>query len=353
LDVVSWPTYAVLVNARAAPGAPDCDDEDVMKYRSVILLSALGLGLGVAAAQALAETWPTKPVKAIVPIAPGSVIDIVPRTVFGQLTAQLGQAIVVENRPGAGQTLGASVVARSEPDGYTLLVNSSAHAIAPALHPNLTYHPAQDFAAVAPLGVTPFVLVVSSDRGFKTARDLVAAAKAKPGAFNFSSPGVGSASHLSAERFRLSAGVAAVHVPFKGGAEMITEVIAGRIDLAFVALGAALPQIRDGKLAALAVNSAARSSALPDVPTLREAGFSDAEYPMWLGLFLPARTPREIVDKLHRETLKALQERGVKDKLAALGVDPMVMTPTEFDALVSKETRMNAALVKTIGLKPE
>jgi tripartite-type tricarboxylate transporter receptor subunit TctC len=351
LDVVSCPTYAVLVNARAAPGAPDCDDEDSMKNRSVILLSAFGLV--VAAAPALAETWPTKPMKAIVPLAPGSVIDIVPRVVFGQLTAQLGQAIVVENRPGAGQTLGASIVARSGPDGYTFLVNSSAHAIAPALHANLNYDPGQDFAAVAPLGVTPFVLMVSRDRGFKTARDLVAAAKAKPGAFNFSSPGVGSASQLSAERFRLSAGVEAVHVPFKGGAEMITEVIAGRIDFAFVALGAALPQIRDGKLAALAVNSAARSSALPDVPTLREAGFSDAEYPMWLGLFLPARTPREIVEKLHRETLKALQEPGVKDKLAALGVDPMVLTPTEFDALVSKEIRMNAALVKAIGLKPE
>lgn len=322
-----------------------------MTYRPVILLSILALG--VAAAQARAEAWPTKPMKAIVPIAPGSVIDIVPRTVFAQLTVQLGQAIVVENRPGAGTTLGAGVVARSDPDGYTLLVNSSAHAIASALHPNLTYHPAQDFAAVAPLGTTPFVLVVSPDRGFKTARDLVAAAKAKPGAFNFSSPGVGSASHLSAERFRLSAGVTATHVPFKGGAEMITEVIAGRIDFAFVALGAALPQVRPGKLTALAVNGPARSSALPDVPTLREAGFSDAEYPMWLGLFVPARTPREIVDRLHRETLKALQEPGVRDKLAALGVDPMVLTPTEFDALVRNETRMNAGLVKAIGLKPE
>lgn len=330
---------------------PIADDEDLMTYRPVILLSIFTLG--VAAAQARAETWPTRPMKAIVPIAPGSVIDIVPRAVFGQLAVQLGQAIVVENRPGAGQTLGAGVVARSDPDGYTLLVNSSAQAIAPALHTNLTYRPTQDFAAVAPLGVTPFVLVVSPDRGFKTARDLVAAAKAKPGAFNFSSPGVGSASHLSAERFRLSAGVAAAHVPFKGGAEMITEVIAGRIDFAFVALGAALPQIRSAKLTALAVNGAARSSALPDVPTLREAGFSDAEYPMWLGLFVPAGTPREIVDKLHRETLKALQEPRVKDKLAALGVDPMVMTPAEFDALVSNETRMNAGLVKAIGLKPE
>ncbi len=322
-----------------------------MKRRCLILVSALGLGL--ATVETVAQTWPTRPVKAIVPIGAGSVIDIVPRVVFEQLATQLGQAIVVENRPGAGQTMGAGAVARSAPDGHTLLVNSAAHAIAPSLHANLSYHPARDFAAVVPLGVTPFVLVVRPDRGFRTVRDLVAAANAKPGAFNFSSPGVGSASHLSAERFRLSAGVAAVHVPFRGGAEMMTELVAGRIDFAFLALGAALPLIRDGKLAALAVNGATRSSALPDVPTIRQAGFDDAEYPMWFGIFLPARAPREIVDKLHRETLEALQAPKVKDKLAALGVDPMVMTPTQFDALVEREVAVNAALVDAIGLKPQ
>ena len=322
-----------------------------MKRRCLMLVSALGLGL--ATVDAVAQTWPAKPIKAIVPIAPGSVIDIVPRVVFAQLATQLGQSIVVENRPGAGQTMGAGAVARSEPDGYTLLVNSSAHTIGPLLYANLGYQPARDFAAVVPLGVTPFVLVVQPDKGFKTVRDLVAAANAKPGAFNFSSPGVGSASHLSAERFRLSAGIAAVHVPFKGGAEMMTEVIAGRIDFAFLALGAALPLIRDGKLAALAVNSAARSSALPDVPTLRQAGFTEAEYPMWFGIFLPARAPRDIVDKLHRETLTALQEPKVKAKLAALGVDTMIMTPVEFDALVEMEIAINAALVNAIGLRPQ
>ena len=322
-----------------------------MKLPCLILVSTLGLGL--ATADAVAQTWPTKPIKAIVPIAAGSVIDTVPRVVFEQLATQLGQSIVVENRPGAGQTMGAGAVARSEPDGYTLLVNSSAHAIGPLLYANLGYHPARDFAAVVPLGVTPFVLVVQPDRGFKTVRDLVAAANAKPGAFNFSSPGVGSASHLSAERFRLSAVIAALHVPFKGGAEMMTEVIAGRIDFAFLALGAALPLIRDGKLAALAVNSAARSSVLPDVPTLRQAGFTEAEYPMWLGIFLPARAPRDIVDKLHNETLKALQEPKVKAKLAAMGVDPMITTSAEFDALVEKEIAINAALVNAIGLTPQ
>jgi tripartite-type tricarboxylate transporter receptor subunit TctC len=321
-----------------------------VKHRSRILLLALGL---LTATGAGAQTWPTKPIKAIVPIAPGSVIDIVPRVVFEQLTTQLGQIIVVENRPGAGQTMGASAVAKSDADGYTVLVNSAAHAIAPALHANLSYHPARDFAAVVPLGITPFVLVVAPDRGFKSVRDLVTAANAKPGSFNFSSPGAGSASHLSAERFRLSAGVTAVHVPFKGGAEMITEVIAGRIDFAFLALGAALPHIRNGKLTALAVNSATRSSALPDVPTIREAGFDDAEYPMWFGLFLPAKTPREIVDKLYRETLKALQEPAVRSRLAGLGVDPMVMTPTDFDALVEREVTINSGLVKAIGLKPQ
>jgi len=324
--------------------------ENVMKHSCLIMLSALGMGL--AAMEANAEPWPTKPLKAIVPIAAGSVLDIVPRVVFEQLSTQLGQSIVVENRPGAGQTIGTSAVAKSDPDGYTLLVNSSAHAIAPALHANLSYHPARDFAAVVPIGVSPFVLVVPPGRGFKTTRDLVAAAQAKPGTFNFSSPGVGGASHLSAERFRLSAGVQAMHVPFKGGTEAMTEVMAGRIDFFFVALGAALPHIRDGRLTALAVNSAARSAALPEVPTLREAGFTDADNPTWFGLFLPARTPREIVDKLHRETLKALQEPKVRDKLAALGIDPMVMSPTQFGALVETEIATNAALVKAIGLKP-
>ncbi len=313
----------------------------------------IALALGLPAVTLYAEAWPSRPMKVIVPITPGSVIDVAPRLVFEQLATQVGQPVVVENRPGAGQTMGASAVARSEPDGYTLLVNSAAHAIAPSLYTNLDYHPARDFAAVIPLGLTPFVLVVPPERGFRTAADLAATAKAKPGAFNFSSPGVGSASHLSAERFRLSAGVAATHVPFKGGAEAMSEVIAGRIDFAFIALGAALPQIRAGKLVALAVNGEARSPSLPEVPTLRQAGFTDAEYPMWFGVFVPAKTPRAIVDKLHRETVRALHEPKVREKLAGLGVDPLDMTPAEFDALVRKEIDINAALVKATGLKAQ
>jgi tripartite-type tricarboxylate transporter receptor subunit TctC len=323
----------------------------MMKRTLALCLTALALGFP--AEKVHAEDWPSRTIKAIVPITPGSVIDVAPRLVFEQLATQLGQPIVVENRPGAGQTMGASAVARAEPDGYTLLVNSAAHAIAPSLYPTLDYHPARDFAAVIPLGLTPFVLVAPPERGLRTAADLAAAAKAKPGAFNFSSPGVGSASHLSAERFRLSAGVAATHVPFKGGAEAMTEVIAGRIDFAFIALGAALPQIRAGKLVALAVNGEARSPSLPDVPTLRQAGFTDAEYPMWFGIFVPVKTPRSIVEKLHHETAKALQQPKIRERLAGLGVDPLDMTPAEFDALVQREIDTNAALVKAIGLKAQ
>ena len=321
--------------------------------KRTLLLGLTALVLGLPAVKVHADAWPSRPVKAIVPITPGSVIDVAPRVVFEQLSRQIGQAIVVENRPGAGQTMGASAVARSEPDGYTLLVNSAAHAIAPSLYSNLDYQPARDFAAVIPLGLTPFVLVAPPQRGLRTAAELVAAAKANPGTFNYSSPGVGSASHLSAERFRLSAGFAATHVPFKGGAEAMTEVIAGRIDFAFIALGAALPQIRAGKLVALAVNGTARSASLPDVPTLRQAGFTDAEYPMWFGIFVPAKTPRSIVEALHRETVKALQEPKVRERLVGLGVDSLDLTPAEFDALVQREIDINAALVKAVGLKAQ
>ena len=304
-----------------------------------------------AKAQTGTQTWPTKPLRAIVPYGAGSTTDIVPRVVFDQLSSQLGQSIIVENRPGAGGTIGSAFVAKADPDGYTLLVNSSAHTISPALYPNLSYDPARDFAAVIPLGVSPNVLVVSPSKGFKTVGDLVAAAKAKPGALTFSSVGVGTATHLSAERFRASAGIRVVHVPFKGGAEAMTEVMAGRVDFFFGPVGLVLPLVRQGKLTALVVNGAERSAALPDVPTTQEAGFANAEYPIWFGVFLPAKTPRDIVDKLHDETLKALQTPKVLDKLATLGVDPMVMTPKEFDAYVEKEIAVNAALVKAADIK--
>jgi tripartite-type tricarboxylate transporter receptor subunit TctC len=317
------------------------------------LILAATLCLALASTDVRAQTWPTKPIKAIVPIPAGTIVDVVPRVVFEQLSAQLGQSIIVENRPGAGQTTGTNAVAKSAPDGYTILVASAGHVIAPALYSNLDYHPARDFAAVVPLGLMPSVLVVAPAKGFKTVGEFVAAARAKPGAMNFASAGVGTATHLSAMRFQASAGMGAMHVPFKGGPAILTEVMTGRVDFFFAPVGVALPYVKEGTLSALVVNSATRSPALPDVPTTAEAGFVEAEYPFWIGMFLPAKTPREIVEKLHRETVKALQEPKVRDKLASLGVDPMIMSPGEFDSLVEKEIVLNAALVKAIGLKPE
>jgi len=317
------------------------------------LLAICAFALPLLASEAAAQAWPTKPLRAIVPVGAGSSTDIVHRLVLEQLSGQLGQPIVVENRVGAGGTIGTAVAAKSEPDGYTILAHGSGLTIAPALYTSLSFHPARDFIAVVPVGISPSVLVVSPAKGLNSVAELVAAAKARPGALNFSSVGVGSATHLSAERFVSSAGIAAVHVPFKGGAEAMLEVIAGRVEFFFGPVALVLPQIREGKLRALAVNGSSRSTVLPDVPTLREAGIKDAEYPVWFGLFVPARTPSEIVTRLHRETLHALQAPKAREKLAALGVDPMVMSPAEFAAYVEKEIVLSATLVHQAGLKPE
>ena len=319
------------------------------RYPAAISAFALSLSMVDVAAQ----TWPTKPLRAIVPVGAGSSTDIVHRLVLEQLSAQLGQSIVVENRVGAGGTIGSALVTKSEPDGYTILAHGSAHTIAPALYKALPYHPARDFIAVVPVGILPSVLVVSPAKGANSAAELVAVARARPGALNFSSVGVGSATHLSAERFVSSAGIQVVHVPFKGGAEAMLEVVAGRVDFFFGPVALVLPHIREGRLRALAVNGSSRSSVLPDVPTLREAGIREAEYPIWFALFVPAKTPSDIVNRLNRETLNALQVPKLREKLAGLGVDPMVMSPQEFAAHVEREIALNATLVQQAGLQPE
>ena len=321
--------------------------------KTICSLLVVAIAFAFSSAKVEAQNWPMKPLRAVVPVAAGSSTDIVPRVVFEQLSSQLGHPIVVENRTGAGGTIGTTFVAKSDPDGYTILASGSAHTIAPSLYPKLSYHPARDFVAVAALGISPNVLVVSPARRFKTAGDLVAAGKAKPGSLSFSSVGVGTATHLSAERFRFSAGIEAVHVPFRGGAEAMSEVIAGRVDFFFGPPALVLQHVREGRLDALAVNGTSRTAALPDVPTTLEAGFDKAEYPIWYALFLPAKTPRNIVDRLHRETLKALQAPKVRDRFAALVIDPMAMTPDDFNAYVQKDIAVNAALVQAAGIKPE
>ena len=312
------------------------------------LLAVLFVALTHSAAHA--QSWPAKPIHAVVPVGAGSSTDIVHRLVLQHVSAEFGQPIVVENRTGAGGTIGSAVVAKAPPDGYTILANGSAHTIAPALYKALPYDAVRDFIPVAPIGMSPSVLVVAPARGIKTAAALVAAGKARPGAVTFSSVGIGTATHLSAERFVTSAGMQAVHVPLKGGAEAMLEVLAGRVDFFFGPIALVLPQIRDGKLVPLAVNVAKRSATLPDVPTLQEAGYADAEYPIWFGLFAPARTPQAIVEKLNRGTAKVLQSAAVREKLVSLGVEPMSMTSDEFTAYVGREIALNASLAKKAGL---
>jgi tripartite-type tricarboxylate transporter receptor subunit TctC len=322
-----------------------------LRRRSIIALLALGAVVCLessALAQSQAQSWPSKPIRAILPIAPGTGADVLFRLVFHQLSIQLGQQIVVENRGGAGGTIGTAAVAKADPDGYTILGHSTTHTIAPAIYTNMSYDVVGDFAAVAPIGIMPTALIMSPSKGIRTIAQFVAAARAKPGAFTFASAGVGSTTHMTAVRFSLSAGFEAVHVPFRGGG-FRPEVASGRVDFGFSPIAVTVPEIRDGRLVALAVSSKERASTLPNVPTTLEAGFANSDYALWLGIFVPGKTPRPIVERLHRETMKAV---GVlRERLAALDVAPMVMTPAEFDAFIKNEIVAQGALAKAAGLK--
>src|SRR2546428_1313737 len=261
-----------------------------------------------------AKVWPTKRVQIIVPFAPGSATDLLPRTVFEHVAANVGQTIIIENRPGGGGAIGVGAVAKADPDGHTILVHSNALVTAPAIQP-MPYDPVQDFAGITPLGNVPLVLVVPPDKNIKTVKELVAAAKAKPGSINYAAAGIGTPPHLTAERFRLAAQFEGQLVPFKGAPEALTEVIAGRVDFYFCPILAAMPFITEGKLLALAVTTSKRAAALPDVRTTLEAGFANSDFDFWVGAFVPKQTPRDIVARLHREIVKAVESPSARGQL--------------------------------------
>lgn len=319
---------------------------------SVLLLTAHGSTLAQPA-KGPEPAWPAKPLRAVVTFTAGSATDIIARSLGERLLAQLGQPVVIENRPGASGTVGAAIVARAEPSGYTILVNSSSHTVAPSTFLKLPYDTVRDLSGITPLANLPSVLVVAPSRGLRSARDLVAAAKAKPGAMTYASGGIGSAAQLNAERFRLSAGFDALHVPLKGGPEALVEVMTGRVDFYFVPIAPALQLVRDGKLQAIAVGSSKRASALPDVPTTIEAGYPDSDYTFWVGMFVPGKTPRPMVNRLYAETQKALQSPEMAQRMKTIGAEPMPMTPEQFDAYVRQELALNAKLAKAAGIKPQ
>jgi tripartite-type tricarboxylate transporter receptor subunit TctC len=314
----------------------------------VALVFAVALAALTAISSTYADEWPTKPIRVIVPLSAGSAADIIPRIVFEQVAAQLGQSIIIENRPGASGTIGARAVATADPDGYTLLAHSSAHIIAPSTVANLPYDPIKDFVAVAALANLPNVLVISPSKNIRTVQELVAEGKKRP--ITFGSIGVGSPIHLTMERFRLSAGFKTQAIPFKGAPEALVEVMTGRVDVYYSPILAALPFIRDGKLLPLVVSSPTRTSTLPDVLTTLESGYPNSVYRFWIGVFAPAKTPRDIVNKLNAEIQKALQVPAVREKLTNLDVQPMSMNTEQFDRFVREELVINAELAKAAGI---
>lgn len=312
------------------------------------------LALGFAAAPLLAFSqaapWPSKPIKAVVPFAPGAATDIVARAVLEQVSKQLGQPVVIENKPGAGGTIGIGQVAHSEPDGYTILVQSNSYAVIPSTYKNLNFDVTKDMVGVTALTSVPMVLVTSPAKGARNLPDFVKMAKAKPGSLNYASAGAGGATHLGAERFNMAAGIKGVHVPYKSSAEALTEVLAGRVDYYFSPIGLAAQHFKTDKLVPLAVSGKVRSSALPDVPTSIEAGLPNSDYEVWIGMFAPAKTPRAIVNRLNEEVVKALRSPELRERFATLVMDPMPMSPAEFDAFLKKDIQLNTDLVKAAGV---
>ncbi len=317
-------------------------------WRGAMVAAAL-LASSVAAP---AETWPTRPILAVSTVSPGNAGDIIARIVLEQVSKQIGQPFVIENRPGAGGTIGTASVAKAEPDGYSTLLITSSQGSYVALHKTLTYDPLRDFAPSAMFGAQPSVLVAAPSKGWKTVGDLVAAAKAQPGVLNFASAGRGSASHWAAEKLRLAAGIDVQHIPFRGPVEAFTEVMTGRVDFYYLPIAPALPNINDGKVVALAVSTPKRAPLLPQVPSVVEAGYPDAQYLFWGGIGLPAKTPRSIVNKLHDEVEKALTVPELLEKIAKFGVEPMSMTVDQFDKFFRDDINATVKLAKDINLTP-
>jgi tripartite-type tricarboxylate transporter receptor subunit TctC len=300
-----------------------------------------------------AQGYPSKPVRLIISFTPGSSTDIVARVVMQKVSEYWGQPAVIENRGGAGGSIGSNVVATAAPDGYTLLVNSSAHSVNPAIYAKLPYDTLKDFTDIVPLSIQPNVLVVNTGSPYMSMMDLVNAAKAKPGAINFGHAGIGSGTHLSTERLIAGAGINVTQVPFKGTPEVITALLSNSVDCYWSPISAGLSAIKGGKLRALAVSTAKRNPSLPDVPTPAEAGVKNSESALWFGVWGPAGLPQDIVQKISVDVRKALADPGVKEKLIALGNDTLDMSPAEFARFVREEIDTYQRVIKAAGIKPQ
>jgi len=309
--------------------------------------------LAFAAIPAFAQNYPTKPVRLVISFTPGSSTDIIGRAVAAKLQEMWGHPVIAENRVGAGGTVGSAVVAKSDPDGYTLLANSSAHVANLGLYANMPYDTLKDFTNLALLGGGPNVLIVSPDAGWKSLRDLVDVAKASPGKLNFSSAGIGSGTHFNLEKLKIASGIEVTHIPYKGTPEAIADTIAGRVCCYWAPLNAALPHVNGGKALALAVSSAQRAPQLPNVPTVAEQGYPGFDYTLWVGLWGPAKMPADLAAKINKDVNTALASPDLKGRLERLGTVPGNLTIAQFTEFVRKEIEDTKKILQAAGIKPQ
>src|SRR5256885_2549893 len=318
------------------------------------ILAGLFVALMACASNAQSQAYPSKPIRFVVPYPAGGPLDTVARLLGQKVSESVHQPVIVENKAGAGGNIGADAVAKSPPDGYTILMGAVAtHAINPALYASIPYDPVRDFIPVTQIAATPNVLVVNPSLPVKSVRDFVAYAKANPGKLNFGSGSTGSAGHLAGELFKSMAGVEMTHVPYKGAAPAMQALIAGDVQLMFDNLASSLGQIRAGNVRALAVTTARRSALAPDLPTIAESGLPEFDIGTWFGIFVPAATPRDVVDKLHTEFTRALAERDVRDTMLKLGAEPVGSRPEEFADYIRAEAQKYARIIKASGAKAD
>ena len=316
----------------------------------VLAIALVALGLGLTGAGA--EPYPSKPIKLIVPYTPGSPVDVLARVVTQKVSVRLGQIIVIDNRPGAGTTIGSKLAAVAEPDGYTLLIGATSLIISASLYPNLDYDPVKSFVGVAMLAQSPQVLVIAPSIPAKTVQEFIAYAKAHPGKLNFGF-GLGTLPHILGESFKAVTATNIASIPYKGGAQAITDMLGGRIDMNFGTQATLLPLIRQGKVRALAVTTATRARDLPEVPTMAESGLPQLTLSFSAGLLAPAGTPPEIVHKLNAEINEAMKTPELAARMAKLGFEPKIWSPEEYGAFLAEEAQRWPPLVKASGVKPE
>jgi tripartite-type tricarboxylate transporter receptor subunit TctC len=320
----------------------------------IVALALLTCAALPAAAQTPAqEKYPQRPIRMLVPLSAGSLTDIMARLVGQKFFEAWGQQVVVDNRPSGGGIVAAQTVATANADGYTLMMVSSIHAVSASLYSKLPYDTLKDFAGVSQVVNGPHVFVVNKDMGIRSVKELIAAAKAKPGQLTYATAAIGTGAHLNAELFRIEAGIDARHIAYKGPIEGLNDVMAGRVTYSIAALGVASPFIRDGRLVALGVSTTARFPTFPDLPTISESGLPGHRFDQWFGLLAPAKTPRPIVNQLSREVARALDQAAVKERLLALGAVAAPSTPEQFDAFIRDEVQKLGKVIRAAGVRVE